>query len=553
MSANPDTQAWIKGLEKLLDEDVSLETLDSWLERWDRIERERAEYEVDVYRFRHLDSGDTEARSRLTEYLGITLPALRQIMLRLKQRFLDTISGTELDGFYTFQALFESDVRELKDVDAGLEGEAQTIVESLSKRNDEIRAELNGQYLTPTEVKDVLLRGERTSREQVWRSTWDQKLEGATELEGVFERAVSLRHRIATRAGFQDYREYRFQATGGYSPGIAQTFQETVLVGVQPTVRALADHRMAALGVDQLRPWDKDIGLPEAQLADNTLTGRDVVRRLLTAIRPLSPELADAIKGFPEEAFELERRPNKSNQGFAVYYPIRGYPLMFATYRGNSTSLATLIHELGHAVNSALMAPRTKYSFDHQSNLHSCFGECVAFFFELFTLNLLPTSKCEIIADSQLHAIKREKAARFADRLQNVARIELLEHFTYGSGGVLVSPSMIRERFKDLESTYPDGIDRRGLDAYDRVRWIEYRSLRDPFTLGLYGHGVIGALAHYAAFLTDPEGSLESFVNALEMPESCPDTILFEALGLRYPFTADVVSQALDVLGSLVS
>jgi oligoendopeptidase F len=554
MEANPNPQAWLDSLEKLLNEAVALDTIEPWLKRWDQVDREYNEHYINVYRDRHLDTEDADARVRCREFEAIFLPQLKAASAKLKQRFLQQIAGTPLDGLYPFQDLFKYHVKGLVGVDPKFEEKIQAIGSDLERTEDAIRAELDGRQLTATEVRDVLLRGQRSAREQVWRSTAIQRLARANATHDGYRKTLVFRHSIAQEAGFGTFREYAWRDSADYTADEARTFHNSVLQGIAPIAQRLAEHRRTALQLNVLRPWDREVGLPDVLATDNSLTGREVVNRLIVALRRVSPELATTLESFPDAAFEIGRRPRKANQGFHAFRPVSNYPFVFMTYRGNTDSLATLIHELGHALNAALLSTRAQHSFEYDQNDRAAFQEGVAFFFELFTLNLLSAPGCEIVSPEHIRAIKREKALRFVDRMQHLSFLELIDHRLYGeTPGDNVSIESISAYHAKLETLSPDGIDFTDLEEFAPIRWVSFRSLRKPFSLGLYVRAAIGALAHYEAFLRDPVHALALYIDALHHSESLPDHVLYGVLEMPYPFETSTLSRGLDALNDLVS
>jgi oligoendopeptidase F len=545
---------WYNSLQDLLERPLQPEemAMKDWLTEWDAVERSYTEHWISLYRDRHLDTSNETARAALKAFEGEVLPRLNTLSAKLKTRFLNLVANTELDNLLSFQHRFATDARAFAHIEADDYGRIQDLVNDIEARNDAAKPEVGGRVLTPTEVRDIALRGTRIEREEAWRAVTVQRLAHVDATKRDAQQVFAAWQSIAEHSGASTLRQYRWCEPGDFNPEGARDLQTVVLEGVTPLMQTLTAARGKALDLETVRPWDLDVGLPEVRVADNHLTGREVVTRLIAGLDQLTPELSVAIRSLPETALELDRHPNKSNQGFMAFLPESRHPYVFATYRGNTLSLATLIHEIGHAVHAASAASKTPWVFDLESGERSSFSETVAFLFELFTLEALSTSACGLVAPEALVAVRREKAARIIDRLYIVAYLELIEHFVYEDDARNRTASQLEEYVSMLDARYPDGVDRSGLETLRRPGWIQSRSLREPFTVGLYGRALIGALAHYRVFLQDPGAAVHKLLKVMQLPRSQPDHVLYTALGVRYPFTHADVRAALDVLADLM-
>jgi oligoendopeptidase F len=545
---------WHKGLEELLERPLGSEStnIEGWLADWDGIERAYTEHYISLYRDRHLDTSNDAARAALKAFEGNILPQLNTLSARLKKRFLNIVAKTQLHGHYSFQHRFSTDAQAFAHIEATDYGKIQDLVNDLEARNEMTKLEIHGRVITPTEARDIAFRGSRLQREETWRAIAAQRLSIVEEAKQDAQQVFASWQNIAEQSGVSTLRQYRWCEPQDFAADEARELQIAVLTDVAPLMQTLTAARANALNLESVRPWDLDVGLPEVQVMDNNLSGREVLSCLITGFEKLSPELAIAIRSLPETALELERRPNKSTQGFMAYLPLSRHPYVFTTYRGNTISLATFIHEIGHAVHAASAAQHTPWVFDLESGARSSFSETVAFLFELFTLEALTIPACGLVASEALGAIRREKAARIIDRLYIVANLELIEHFVYEGNAKNRTASQLDEYVLMLDQRYPDGVNRSGLESLHRPGWIQARSLREPFTLGLYGRALIGALAFYRVFLQDQKAAVNSLLKTMQLPRSEPDHVLYGNLGVHYPFRSDDVRASLDILKDLM-
>ncbi|TAJ22996.1 MAG: oligoendopeptidase F [Nitrospirae bacterium] len=90
----------------------------------------------------------------------------------------------------------------------------------------------------------------------------------------------------------------------------------------------------------------------------------DAIRMVLAAYRTFSPKLADlAERVFQERHIDARTRPGKLS-GAYCYSVLPGFtPYVLLNYTGEARDVATLAHELGHAVHGMMAADHTAFTF----------------------------------------------------------------------------------------------------------------------------------------------------------------------------------------------
>jgi oligoendopeptidase F len=91
---------------------------------------------------------------------------------------------------------------------------------------------------------------------------------------------------------------------------------------------------------------------------------QDAVRMMLEAYRAFSPRLEElARQVFQEQRVDARLRPGKMS-GAYCYSVVPGFtPYVFLNYTGEARDIATLAHELGHAVHGMLAADHSVFTF----------------------------------------------------------------------------------------------------------------------------------------------------------------------------------------------
>jgi oligoendopeptidase F len=130
------------------------------------------------------------------------------------------------------------------------------------------------------------------------------------------------------------------------------------------------------LGVDRLRRYDLYAPVGEVQ---RTFPFEDAVREVLAAFETFHPEVAAmASRVLVERHFDGEVRKGKRSGAFCATIEPALTPWVLQSYQGRPRDIATLAHELGHAVHSLLAADHSVLTQDATLPLAetaSTFGE----------------------------------------------------------------------------------------------------------------------------------------------------------------------------------
>jgi len=154
---------------------------------------------------------------------------------------------------------------------------------------------------------------------------------------------------------------------------------DTLLDVSQKNVKLFQEYfRLKArwLGVDKIRRYD--VYAPVVQ-SDKRYTYQEAIDLVLTSYRRFEPEIADlAEQIFTSKHIDSEVRKGKRSGAFCATIEPDLLPWVLTSYQGRADDVATLAHELGHAVHSMLAADHTALTQDASLPLAetaSTFGE----------------------------------------------------------------------------------------------------------------------------------------------------------------------------------
>jgi oligoendopeptidase F len=91
---------------------------------------------------------------------------------------------------------------------------------------------------------------DRARRQEVWEKITARRLQEKTVLDTLFDHLRALRHKVALNAGFENFRDYMFQALGrfDYTPQDCYAFHAAIETEIVPILREQAEKRREAVG-----------------------------------------------------------------------------------------------------------------------------------------------------------------------------------------------------------------------------------------------------------------------------------------------------------------
>ena len=195
---------------------------------------------------------------------------------------------------------------------------------------------------TRRECYEVLGRGLESHREQ---------------LDGIFDRLVHVRDRMARKMGYRNFVELGYYRMGRlcYDEEKVRVFRENILRDVVPAVSALRTENAARLGISDYHLYDDGIIIPGG---DPKPCGKEgIFRAAREMYRAMGEETGAFIDMMLEnEAFDVDARKNKWGGGYCTEFPKFRQPFILANFNGTAGDVDVVTHEAGHALNAWLIA-----------------------------------------------------------------------------------------------------------------------------------------------------------------------------------------------------
>ena len=424
-----------------------------------------------------------------------------------------------------------------------LETEEARVTQQYQKLTGGLTVMFEGEERTVAQMGRYQEVTDRSVRESAWRVVADRWVREEDACDGLFDTLRELRAKVASNAGFGDYRAYAFKARGrfDYGPDDCLRFHDAIEEVVMPVMRRLQARRRLQRGVPALRPWDTAVdplGRPPLRPFAETTELEERSQRIFDR---LDPVLAGDFRRMRDlRLLDLANRKGKAPGGYQYTLSEARLPFIFMNAVGLQRDVETLLHEAGHAFHALASRDEPLASY----------RDCPVEFCEVASMAM------ELLAADKLGEFYGEEEARRARRthLEGVvgvfpwiATIDTFQHWAYTNPGH--GRDERRAAWLALMDRFGGDVDWGGLEPARRCRW--HRQLHvfiHPFYYVEYGIAQLGALQVWVNAGKDAAAALARYRGALALGGSRPLPELFEAAGCRWDFSKDALRPLLEAV-----
>lgn len=260
------------------------------------------------------------------------------------------------------------------------------------------------------------------------------------------------------------------------------------------------------LGLDKLRRYD--IYAPVAE-ADKTYDFDDAVNLTLSAFEEFDPRVAELAKTvFDDGHVDSEVRKGKQDGAFCASVIPGHTPYVKLNYQGKVTDVATLAHELGHAIHAMLAFKHNVFAF------HSALpmAENASTFAEMLLVDRL-------LEEEDDPAVRRDLLFRQVDdayatimRQAFFAKFEVTAHDLIAEGATI--DQLSEAYMENLEKQFGDAVE---LSEEFKWEWVSVPHFYHvPFYVYAYSFGQLLVLSLYKQFKAEGEAFKPRYIKILE-------------------------------------
>ena len=295
------------------------------------------------------------------------------------------------------------------------------------------------------------------------------------------------------------------------------------------------------LGVDKLRRYD--VYAPVVQ-SDKEYDFGDAAEMVMESFASFAPKLATlAQRVFDDEHLDAEVRKGKRGGAFCWSVVPNMSPWVLLNYQGRADDVATMAHELGHAIHSMLAERHNVFTFHSSLPL----AETASTFGEMMLVDKLLVNESD-------ESVRRDLLFRQVDdsyaTIMRQAYFALFEQKAH---------EMIKENASvdELAAAYMENLSAQfddSLDVSDEFKW-EWVSIphiyHTPFYVYAYAFGQLLVLSLYQQYKAEGDAFKPRYLKILSAGGSDSSERILNEAGIDIR-SADFWQGGFDVIGNLI-
>lgn len=524
----------------------SVQDLETWLRHRSELEAFLSEDLAWRYVRMTCDTTNPELEKAYLFFVSEIEPKMAPMNDKLNRKLLDCPFTNQLnhEKYHIYLREIKKEIELFREENIPLFAELASESQKYGSIVGSMTVEMEGKELTLQQASNYLKNPNRALREEAFRKINATRLSHADELDALFDKLIALRHQVALNAGFENYRDYMFQAMGrfDYTPQDCFRFHDAIRNEVVPLVKELNQKRAADLGFT-LRPWDLEVDTANRPALEPFTSGEDLLEKTVKCFRKVDEYFAWCIETMDNmERLDLESRIGKAPGGYNYPMAETNVPFIFMNAASSTRDVETMVHEGGHAVHSFLSKDLELAAFK------SCPSEVA----ELASMSM------ELISyDGQdafypdpldFKRAKEEHLEGIIRILPWIAMIDQFQHWIYTNP--MHTAAERRQYWTKLSDDFGTGlVDWSGFEQIQANTWQKQLHLFEvPFYYIEYGMAQLGAIAIWRNYLSDKAKSIEQYKAALSLGYTKSIGEIYQTAGIRFNFESAYIHELMVFL-----
>lgn len=516
------------------------------MKKWllDRSELEAALEEDFAWRYIRMtcDTTDEKLLGDFQFFATEIEPKIAPISNQLNKKFIESPFSDELDKdeFFVYTRGIRKALELFREENIPLLTRIQVEQQKYQTITGSMSVKLNEQEYTLEQAAVFLKDTDRNIRQNAWEAITARRLEDKDKLDELFNGLLKLRHQVAKNAGFENFRDYMFQALGrfDYTPKDCYKFHEAIEKEIVPVLNEQADIRRGALELDELKPWDMDVDISGKPALKPFKNGSELIEKSIKCFHDLSPYMGERLEIMKANGFfDVDSRKGKAPGGYNYPLAESGAPFIFMNSAGTFRDLTTMVHEGGHAVHTFISAGLELNDFKH---LPSEVAELASMSMELISMD-----KWDVFFENA-EDLKRAKKDQLKDVLKTlpwVAVVDQFQHWIYTNPDhtSLERSEAWKNIFEPFGNNFTDWSEHPM--ALENLWQKQLHIFEVPFYYIEYGIAQLGAIAVWKNYKENPEEGLSKYLDALKLGYTKTIKEIYETAGIKFDFSTAYVKE----------
>ena len=484
------------------------------------------------------DTESEEKKESFLDFMSNIRPKLSEFSDALNRRIVNHSSVDDLPSRYDLMLRgMRTDVEIFRKENIPLGVRQTELVTKAQTINGAMTVEFEGQEMTFPQMSKYLESNDRSQRQAAWMAMSARRMEDSERLSEIFDELITIRHQMATNAGFESYTQYMFRAMHRFDYTIEDCleFHDSVESVCMPILKKINQERCDGLGIGELSPWDvnekggsgPDIHGREPLRPFETVD--EMVEKLSVMFHEISSDLGGKFDKLVEmDTLDLETRKGKAPGGYQYYLEKSRVPFIFMNAAGLQGDLETMIHEAGHAFHS-LYCGHLELIDERDYPIE--FAEVASMSMELLTQPWWD----KFYESEEADRARRAHLEGVVFLLPWIATIDSFQHWIYANPGH--SKEERAEVWLSIRDKFGSDMDWTGHTDFRELSWQQQGHLFGvPFYYIEYGIAQLGSLQLWKTQMGDPQKALDDYANAMSLGNTRTLPELFSAADLELGF-----------------
>jgi oligoendopeptidase F len=516
--------------------------LETWLH--DRSELEAALEEDFAWRYIRMtcDTANEELLQNFQYFATEIEPKIAPYSNGLNKKLIESQYLNQLDQekYFIYLRSIRKSLELFREENIPVQTQIQVEQQKYQSITGAMSVHIGAKEFTLEQAAALLKDTDRVKRQEAWEQITARRLQDRQPLNELFDLLLVLRHKMALNAGFENFRDYMFQALGrfDYTPQDCYNFHEAIEKEVVPVLREQAEKRREALKLDALKPWDMDVDITGKLALKPFQDGTDLVNKSIECFNRINPYLGERLEIMKANGlFDVESRKGKAPGGYNYPLAETGAPFIFMNSANTFRDLTTMVHEGGHAVHTFLTADLELNDFKH----------CPSEVAELasMSMELISMDNWDVYFDNE-EELKRAKRDQLIDVLKTlpwVAVIDQFQHWLYTNPDH--TDAQRTDAWVQIYERFGAGfIDWSGHQEAEANLWQKQLHIFEvPFYYIEYGMAQLGAIAVWKNYKENPDKGLQQYIEALKLGYTKTIKEIYETAGIQFDFSAGYVKE----------
>ena len=529
-------------------------SMEAWLDDWSALASCLDEQFTRLQVMTSQHTADEGLQKQFDLFLDEVQPPAKTADQKLKEKLL--ASGLHPRGFENARRMMQTEADIFHEENLPLQAEEQKLSNEYERIMGATTVIWEGEEKTFWQMWMIFsYESEREVRERAWRLLEDRLFQNRDAMNELWGKFMALRMKIASNAGFPDYRSYKWKQKFrfDYTPNDCKSFHRAIEEVAVPAALRVYERRTQRLKLDTTRPWDRSVdqfGRPALRPAE---TVAELNARTLKVFEQVDPKFREYYQIMMEnDLLDLDSRKDKASGAYSVGYNVANLPFIFMSHTNSIMDVETILHEGGHAFHTFEAA---HLRFHQKAEIYSPaeFAEVASMGMELLASPYLTRKRGGYFMDEESARALISHIDAIILFLPYMALVDAFQHWIYENPAKASDGVNCEEKWGELWDRFIPGIDYSGFDNYKKAYWHRQGHIHTtPFYYVEYGLAQLGAVQVFGNARRNQEKAIADYRRALSLGSTAPLPELFSTAGARFAFDTDTLKRVIDLLEEVI-